>query len=287
MIKKHISLLIVAGVLAICAAGGFYWHFYIRLKPEPLSKTEIYRGVYYQSGIWADSSSGSGKYIVTEIKLDEPGVKFFIRPFYPKSIRNRNYTLWPVDLLRRTAKPEVIMNGTLYSPFEWYQSIPGMKVDSQETLVVAGRVSHIDPKSYLLWFDEKMNSHLETKKPPSPEVLAQAFWGVGMQAYLVNEGELNWGSFVGNDEQTARTLIGVDPDNKRLWLMAFENISPVGLGIFAIEQGVRYGGQLDAEGAATLILGANPKGLKSYTGLRGKRPLASVIGIQADPLPSD
>ncbi|MCZ6673148.1 MAG: hypothetical protein O7C75_09425 [Verrucomicrobia bacterium] len=252
-----------------------------------MERTEIYKGVFYESGIWADVSTGSGKYMVAEIHLDEPGVHFFVRPFYPKSLRSRHYTLLPIDVQRRSFKTEVIMNGTLYSPHEWYQSLPGMKVDSMETLVVGGYTSHVDPKSYLLWFDEEMNSHLETKSPPSADVLEQAFWGIGLQAYLVNEGGLNWGSFIGVDKQTSRTLIGVDPDTKVMWLMAFENISPVGLGIFAIEKGVRFGGQLDAEEATTLVLGENPKGLKSYTGMRGRRPLACVIGIQAEPMPEN
>ena len=277
----------IIGVLAFGVFGLLYWHFYIRLLPEPFERTEIYRGVFYDSGIWDDASTGSGKYMVAEIHLDEPGIKFFIRPFYPKSVRSRHYTLLPIDVLRSSLETEVILNGTLYSPHEWYQSLPGMKVDSLETLVVEGYPSHVDPKSYLLWFDEEMNSHLESNKPPSVDTLAMARWGIGMQGILVNGGNLGWGSFKKDERQIRRTFIGVDPDERMLWFMAFESVSPVGLGIFAIERGVRFGGLLDAEGAITFVLGENPKGIKSYTGMRGKRPLACVIGIRADPVPAN
>ncbi|MCB1122942.1 MAG: hypothetical protein KJT03_15410 [Verrucomicrobiae bacterium] len=284
MIKKLLALVFLAGLIAILLLAFFYWKFYIQLQPKPFDRSEVYRGVFYESGIWTDSATGSGKYILAEIHLDEPGVSFFIRPFRPQATGKRHYTLMPVDLLRRETDAEVMMNGTLYSPHEWYQSFPGMSVNSLETLVVAGRVSHIDPKTYLLWFDESMNVHLETRSRPTPEALEQAYWGIGMQAFLVNNGELNWGSFLNNDTQTRRTLIGVDPEARILWLMAFENISPAGLGIFAIDKGVKLGGQLDAEEATTLVLGENPRGVPSYTGLRGMRPLACVIGIQAQPI---
>lgn len=287
MVTKLLALLMLAGLAASMVLAFVYWKFYIQLQPEPFERAEIYGGVFYESGVWTDSSTGSGKFVVAEIHLDEPGIRFFIRPFRPSASGKRHYTLKPVDLLRRETDAEVLMNGTLYSPHAWYQSLPGMTVNSLETLVVMGRVSHVDPKTYLFWFDESMNGHLETRSRPSVEVLEQAYWGIGMQAYLVNEGELHWGSFQNNDERKKRTFLGVNPETRVLWFMAFENISPAGLGIFAIDKGVKFGGQLDAEEATTLVLGESPRGVPSYTGLRGKRPLACVIGVQARPLGRD
>jgi hypothetical protein len=289
--RKHNAKLRLGGILigGLCFSGlallSLFGYFYSFLRPQVVERSEIYQGIFYESGNWPDQTTGSGRYMVVEIHLDEPGVEIFIRPFIKRPSDDSHYTVLPADYLVRSFGADVLINSTLYSPNSWYNSLPGMRVTSGETVVYKGSVSHVDEKSYLLWFDRDMNSHLEIEKPPSPEVLSKAFWGVGLQGYLINAGAINWNSIQGSTMPLTSTFIGINPSERVLWLMAFEDIVPGALGEFAREKGVEYGGMMDDE--ATMLIGKNPFGIRSYTGIRGKRPLGAFIGVRANKILGD
>ena len=82
----------------------------------------------------------------------------------------------------------------------------------------------------------------------------------------------------------ARTFLGVDPVEKVLWLIVGEKISERGINAVASRQGVQIGGQLDTQDASTMIIGSKARSVRTLTGIRGRRPLAGVMGVRAEPI---
>jgi len=252
------------------------------LEPTASERQEIYQGVYYQC-LELDDGSG-GRVMVVEVHWDEPGVDVVLRPFLPSGGGQYHYKLKPAGMIMSEFELQVLMNGTLYEPADWMHSMPGMQVDSRETVVSYGRVSHVDPQSYLIWWDEEMNAHCEEQKPPSAEALSRAYLGVGVQGLQLRAGHVDYLSLDSMDRVMRRSFLGVNPDKKILWLMSGDALSGRAMAELAQSLGVVYGGQVDGEGAATLVIGNGADGVFPFTGLRGGRPLGNTIGIRAKPL---
>ena len=230
---------------------------------------------------------GEGKVLITEIHLGEPGVEMFFRPFHPRGTGRRHYTLLPADYLLAEHELSVLVNSTRYLPGEWWKSFPFRQVDSMETLVWNGNVSHIHRNSYMFGWDDSGNFLYERTKPPSESFLAKLKWGIGVQAISIENGSINPNAINRNAPGDSRTFFGVDPMNNVIWLMVYDKITEEGMNVLAKEAGVFVGAQLDASDASTLIIGKGAKGVVRHTGIRGRRPLAAVFGVRAEPLPSD
>jgi hypothetical protein len=227
---------------------------------------------------------GEGKVMIAEIHWDEPGVELFFRPFYPRVSGKMHYSLLPADYLRWKYDLSVMVNTTRYYPGEWWKSYPLRRVNSLETLVWEGGVSHIHPLSYMFGWDADENFLYEFSKPPSSEFLETLRWGIGVQSITINDGQIRLGAMDRNEIRDARTFLGVDPVRKVLWLIVGEKLSELGMNTIASNQGVMVGGQLDSQDASTMILGSGAIGVDSLTGIRGRRPLGAVMGVRAERL---
>ena len=256
---------------------------YVVLRPSLYPKREIFQGVYY-SCLEVGREYGDGKVMITEIHWAEPGVELFFRPFYPASFGRKHFTLLPADYLLWKHELSVLINSTRYLPSEWWKSFPLRKVDSLETLVWEGKTSHMHPHSYMLGWDEALDFHYELQKPPSRENLDRLRWGIGVQSISVLDGLPRLEAMNLRAKPDSKTFLGVDPDRKVLWFLVFENVNELGMNTVALEAGVQVGGQLDASDASTMIIGPGAQEVRSYTGIRGKRPLAGVLGVRAQPL---
>ena len=269
--------LIVGGLI-----GGIVMLFVV-LRPKNMPRTEIFRGIYLQC-IDVPGEYGKGKVLAAEIHWNEPGVELFFRPFYPKSTGRKHFSLLPADYLARKYDLSIMINSTRYLPGEWWKSFPTRKVDSMETLVYDGRVSHIHDHSYMFGWDSNFNFHYEFQKPPSPEFLKKLSWGFGVQSINILDGKVHEPSLNPRAGVDARTFVGVDPDKQILWYLVFDNISELGMAKVAQRAGIVVGGQLDASDASTMIIGGGAVGVPSYTGIRSLRPLAAIMGVRAEPL---
>ena len=277
---------ILLGLLALIAVvgAGLWVYFFVLLKPDNLIRQEIYKGVFLTVED-IPGQFGDGKVMIAEIHWDEPGVEMYFRPFRPRASGKMHYTLMPADYLRWDADLDLMINTTRYYPEEWWKCFPGKQVNTLETLVWNGRASHIHQNSYMFGWNENEEFLFEATKPPSPEFLEQLKWGIGVQSISLFEGMVREAALGRNVVEDARTFMAVDPDKKILWLIVGEKISELGINMIASRQGAIFGGQLDTQDASNMIIGSGARGVKTMTGIRGRRMLAATLGIRAEPIP--
>ncbi|MEX0323062.1 MAG: hypothetical protein AB3N63_12940 [Puniceicoccaceae bacterium] len=282
---RRIFFGLIAALLLCLVVVGFLHYTY---RPAPLSRTEIYKGVFLTVDELPKSSEGRGKMMVVEVHWDTPGVRIANRPFdyqfSPENPISPHYDLEFADLGLRRLEAEVLVNTAIYIPGELYNAWPGRPVRTLETLVVDGRVSSVHEHSYLLYWDALNNVHLQQTKPPSEESLANAVTGIGLQGIQINAGQAGYGALDGKEHVGARTFIGVDPLKRILYLFAYEKVSGYTMIDQAVRQGVIFGGQLDTGTATHLIIGKDARGVKAHTGIRSFRPIGPYLTIQAEPL---
>jgi hypothetical protein len=273
-------------LIALCGLAGFFLH--MAYRPVTLSRTEIYKGVFLTVDELPKSIHGNGKIMIVEVHWDTPGIRIANRPFdyqfSPENPISPHYDLEFADLGIRRLDAEVLVNTAIYMPGELYNAWPGRPVRTLETLVVNGRLSHVHEHSYLLFWDEQGNVHLQNTKPPNEESLSLAVTGIGLQGIQVRGGEAVYGALDGKEHLGARTFIGVDPLKRILYLFAYEKVSGYYMIQRAIEEGAIFGGQLDTGTATHLIIGKGARGVKSHTGIRSMRPIGPYLTIQAEPL---
>jgi hypothetical protein len=157
--------------------------------------------------------------------------------------------------------------------------LPGGWARSLETIIADHNVNHIDPNSYLLWFEDDLTPHLEINKPPSAELCRRARWAVGGQAVCIYGGQFS--KFL-NHIPDARTLIGIDAQRKLLFLGVFDCASEVAAAHFFAAHGVVDAILLDGGSSTCLAIGEGATGIVPRTLVYPERALATVFGIRAD-----
>jgi len=281
---RKLRWLAVAAVLAV--AAGFALHRAFR--PTPMERTEIFRGVYLTVEELPRSAHGSGRVMIVEVHWDAPGVRLAGRPYSfshdPADPAAPHYRLEYADRGLARHGAAVLMNTTRYEPHEFWRSLPGMPVRSHESLVVDGKVSHVHAHSYLLYWDAAGEARLLTRKPPDAESLDEALLGTGMQGISVSEGRPRHQAFGDRHLLDSRTFIGVDPQRRILWMLAFERASGYLMAERAVEEGVVFGGMLDSGDGTQLLVGRQALGVRAHTGIRHWRPLGAYLMVFADPL---
>jgi len=254
------------------------------LRPSPMERTEIYRGIFLTVEQLPD---GIG--MIAEVHWDTPGVRIEQRPFdfafSPDNPVSNHFTLRFADYALFTEAPSLLMNTTRFIPHEPLQSYPGNGVRTLETLVINGRVSHIHEHSYLLYWDRAMNGYLSGNKPPDEETLARAWEGLGLQGIDLSFGSISSFSMRNPEEIYDRTFIGFNPEKKILYLLVLENVTRHYMALRALQAGATFGGQLDSGDSSHLLVGRGAKGLMPHGGIRNPRPLGPYLMIRANPLP--
>lgn len=280
-IRSLLKWLMLAGLLAVLVLAGLYF----LLRPSETARREIYRGVWLTV---EEMGPGSGKAMILEVHWDTPGIELRHRPysFYPNPYNPESpiYRLEPADLALLRHGASILVNTTRYLPEAIIKSYPGAKVRSLETLVVDGTVSHLHEHSYVMYWDREGNAHQLLEKPPTEESLSEAVLGMGMQGVQIRDGLPHYRSIGDLHSLIPRTFIGIDPERKILWLMAFEKVSGYGMIDRAVEAGMQFGGQMDSGDGTSLLIGTGAKDILPHTGLRFKRPLGPYLLIHADPL---
>lgn len=275
-------------LLILAAIAGFR-----SLRPNLTEDWQpIYQGVDLQV-TEIPQTLGKGRMMAIRIKWDTPGLRMEHRtPDFPLSKNgwqqttgDRLFKLELADWALQRQKPSIFVNTTRYEPHQIWRSIPGNAVTTLETLVINGQASHQHEHSYLLWWDQDGHATMELSKPPSPESLQSAVLGIGVQGVSIKDGQARPGTMSGFAEPIPRTLMGIDNQNKTLYLIAFEEITDAGMVEMAIAAGVQDGAMVDSGDATHLLIGPDAKGITPHTGLRNRRPLAGYLMIFAEPLP--
>jgi hypothetical protein len=250
------------------------WWFPLR---GPIEATEIYRGVVYSCQAMPESDESGGLVHLVRVDLTAPGVELYFTPSEAPGVPL--YHLEWTSTVARRENLAVAVNGALFiERSRW--SMPGEQCRGLETLVSNHQVSHVDPNSYLLWFDDNRTPHIEYTKPPSAAALSAAKWGIGGQGVALQGGRVS--EYSGHNPDR-RTLLGIAPPLKVLWIAAYEHASFYAAAKYLAAQGATDSISVDGGTSTTMVLGKDAQGVRPGTLLGGWRPVATHVGVRALP----
>jgi hypothetical protein len=260
----------------VCVPAAAAWISEGLTMAQPIPRREIYRGVYYQS-----SEELQGMVHLIEVDLQAPGIELFLTPRNADaSASGHQYRL---DYVRNVARAEglaVAVNGTMFSSDSYLVPMVGDFGTSIDTIVSNYELNHLQPRDFMLWFDDKLNPHLETTRPAPPAALNAAKWAIGTQN-LATRGKTPRTS---DERRDKRCAIGVDIAKQKLWIGVFASASRNEVRELLWRAGAEYVMSLDGGDSTSLYLGGRAFNVPHGLRLGGQRPVATVFGIRADPL---
>jgi hypothetical protein len=248
-----------------------------RCTPGPRT---VFLGITYGCELLERSKEGHGILHWVRVELNAPGIKLYVTPLDSSALAGGfQYRLrWISDVLRNEGLA-VAINGALFtSEPRWRLGLPGDLANGVETVVSDHVTSHIWEHTYLLWFDDQLNPHLRPSKPPNPEDLRKAKWGIGGQGVGLRDGRVWSGS---DRKPDKRTAVGIDAERKLLFLTVAEWASPRLLLEQLSKLGARDAMLLDGGGSSAMAIGEGGRNLPKGTLLGGWRPVATFLGVKA------
>jgi hypothetical protein len=256
------------------------WGYLGWTRPRPQPPTTIFQGIVYSCEEIPPTPEGSGLLHLVEVDLNQPGIGLYVTPLDPEAMRRGfEYRLRWTPLLAGEEKLSVLINGALFACDSRFK-LPGAYARSGPTVVAEHRVNHVDPDSYLLWFEDDLTPHLETTKPPPAEALRRARWGVSDGMVLLAQGKVN--AWAGH-QPFSQVLAGIDSRRKRLFLAVLENASRARAAKILAEHGAVDAIALDSGHAASMTIGHGAAGIGGGTLLWPKHGSATQLGVRALP----
>jgi hypothetical protein len=239
-------------------------------------RTEIYRGVFYES-----RRLTNGLAHIVEVQLDAPGIELYLTPVHSEALASGHE--YRLDYVRNIARAEglaVAINGSMFSSDSYLIPMVGDFATSRDSIVADHKLNHLNPRNYFFWFDEGLAPHIEKIAPVPLAALQRAKWAMG--AIDLADGDLK--PKQGDVDYDARTLIGLDPEHKKLWFGVFESATLSKATLTLIEAGARYVMSLDGGESTSLYFGGRTRGVQHGLRVGGQRPVATMIGVKADPI---
>jgi hypothetical protein len=270
---------LVLPLIFLPSAGGYLlWTYH-----GPMPTTEIYHGIFYCCEELPSGPQSGGLVHWVRADLNVPGVSIFVTPKDPQAVAlgwqyRLQFTMSAVAQQHLAAAVNGTMFGTDATWFRW----PGDLARSSETVVADHVVSHVDPHSYLLWWDDNLIAHLKKQSPPSAEDLAGAKWAIGSQMPLI----VNWvvnTPWSGTDVDH-RTLVGADSVGRRVWIACFDRASATFAGEYLVKLGANFGVTVDGGTSTAMAIGSEAAGVRGGRVVGDFRPVATQFGFRALPL---
>jgi hypothetical protein len=161
-------------LIFLAAAGGYLlWTYH-----GPTPTTEIYHGIFYCCEELPSGPQSGGLVHWVRADLNVPGVSIFVTPKDPEAVaRGWQYRLQFTMSAVAQQHLAAAVNGTMFATDATWFRWPGDLARSSETVVADHVVSHVDPNSYLLWWDDGLVVHLQKQSPPSAERLGSGEMG--------------------------------------------------------------------------------------------------------------
>jgi hypothetical protein len=279
-LRRLLRALAVLSLAALLAAGAFA--AYLRLtRPAPQPETEIFQGVFYSCHELPENAGAGGRMLLVRVDLSAPGIELYTTPLDPDAVKAgfQHRMRWPTALVAEE-KLAVAITGTLFEERGRLSQLPGGFTRSFETVVSDHAVSHVNPHTYLLWFEDDLSPHLEHTKPPSAEALARAKWGVGGQAASIPL-RLAAGPPSPPGLADRRIFAGIDARKKQLFLAAFEHATLDGAERILGRHGVAEAVALDGGASASMTVGEGAQGLRSGLLMWPMRGVPVFLGVRA------
>jgi hypothetical protein len=275
--RTILSGLIVLTVLLIVVLGS--WALWSYHGPAP--ETEIFRGITYCCERVPETAESGGLCHWMRADLNVPGVSLYVTPMDDDArAHGREYKLRHVSTAVHEDHLAAAINATLFASDSTFIRLPGDLAVSTETVVADHVVNHVDPNTYLFWWDDQRIAHEQGTKPPGASVLARAKWAVGAEESVLQPGYLS-----GGNAADQRTFVGADPDKKLVWIACFDKASFRFAGTFMARHGAKIATSLDGGWSTTMVIGWGAKHVKPGTATGNWRPVATQFGFRADPLP--
>ena len=278
-IARHAKLALALALALLATADSVRSD---RCTPRP---TLIFSGVTYGCEHLPRSEEGQGVLHWVRIDLRAPGIELYVTPLDPLAVeKGSQYRLRWIDDVMRNERLSVAINGALFTARPgWRPPLPGDFANGVETVVSDHVTSHLWEHTYLLWFDDDLNPHLRPSKPPKPEELKAAKWGIGGQGVGLQAGKV-WSGI--DRKPDSRTAIGIDADRKLLFLSVAEWASPRLLLDQLGKLGAREAMLLDGGGSSAMAIGEGSRHTARGTLFGGWRPVATFFGVRARRLDS-
>ena len=268
------SLFAIAGLVVV----GYRWW----TQPRPTPPTEIFRGVIYTC-IELSEPECRGLLHLVKIDLNAPGIQLYMTRTDPEAVAHGyQYRLETAPAVLEREHLALVVNAAYFTSDSGVLQWSGDWARGVQTIVADGQVSHIDPHSYLLWFESDLTPHLEFEKPPKAAVLRQARWGIGGGAVPLWKGKLR--EAAAGHEMDRRTAVAIDTGRRLLWVAVFENASSTAVAQVLAEQGAKDGFLLDGGHSTTMVLSPQAAHVQSGSLIHEWRPVATFLGIRAESL---
>ena len=242
--------------------------------------TAMFSGITRGCELLGRTEEGHGALHWVRVELTAPGIELYVTPLDSSALASGfQYRLrWIADVVRDEGLA-VAINGALFaSEPRWRPGLPGDLANGVETVVSDHVTSHVWEHTYLLWFDDVLNAYLRPSKPPRPEDLQRAKWGIGGQGVWLQGGKVWPGS---DRKPDRRTAVGIDAERKLLFLTVAEWASPRLLLEQLAKLGARDGMLLDGGSSSAMAIGEGSRYLAGRTLIGGWRPVATFFGVRA------
>ena len=268
---------LLVGLALLFAALGIYWW---NLR-APVLPTEIYQGVTYGCERLEVDEQGSGLMHWVRVDLTAPGIELYVTPLDPQAVeRGWQYRLKRTPTVVNQEQLAVAINATLFSSDSGWLPISGDFARSSDATIANYVVSHVPEYAYLLCFDDHLAPCLETSRPPNDSVLRRSRWGLGGRgAVLLRDGKIFQDT--PRKPTDARTAVGVDRQNRLLFLAVFENASPWRALDKLAKLGAVDGMLLDGGNSTSMAIGDKAHGVRPGVLIGRWRPVATHFGVRA------
>jgi hypothetical protein len=265
-------------LIFVAVVGGYLlWTYH-----GPTPTKEIYQGIFYCCEELPDGPQSGGLVHWVRADLNVPGVSIFVTPKDPEAVaKGWQYRLQFTMSAVAQQHLAAAVNGTMFGTDAMFFRWPGDLARSSETLVADHVVSHVDPNSYLLWWDDGLVAHLKKEKPPSAWDLERAKWAIGSQFALIVDGAINFWAGEGVDH---RTMIGADPVRRLVWIAAFDRSSDRFAGEYLLKLGATLAVTVDGGTSTAMAIGSEAAGVSGGRVAGDFRPVATQFGFRALPL---
>jgi hypothetical protein len=268
--RRIVLLMFLAAGLLLGGWGLWSYH-------GPAPEREIFQGITYGCERLPETEQSGGLMHWARADLNVPGVELWVTPLDATAQeRGLEYRLQHTSAVVREYGLAIAVNATLFSSDSGWIRMPGDIAMSAETVVCDHVVNHVDPNTYLLWWDDQNIAHLELTKPPSAAVLAKAKWAIGAEGPLLHPG------FAWNETTTNwRTAIGADPQRKLVWVVCFDKASLTFVSRALARLGATIGVGVDGGSSMAMVIGSGAKNVRPGTVTGNWRPVATQFGFKA------
>lgn len=273
-VRRFLVILVVIGLLV----GLGYWYTWRPLMPP----TPIFQGVTYSCEELPSTEDSSGRLHLVVVDFKVPGVEFYATGISGSAaLQQYDYRLRMATGVAREDGLAVLVNGTYFSANSWFIPLPGDMARARDTIIVPNQASRVNADNYLFWLDAENTPRIETEAPPAPEVISKSKWGIGGMELAIRDGVAQP---LTTAQPGARTLLGVNTENKLLYLAVFEHASYRAAAKLLAERGVKNAITLSGGFSSTMVIGDGAANIAPGAVVGGWRPLATFIGVKAPPL---